>query len=181
MARRDRKKSTKTSVSNCSFSDDKIEAMKQKARELSKMVVKHSKTLITEQQTSLSETSSNNEQIASRIDIIPVKNETKLLQNNSHSTTLENYAIADDLSCTKNSIEQLLNETISTANYSSKRKKNNNFKIKHKKPKIPYLVKCDIYKEEHVDELTSKKQDEYVLEKLFNKSGMFYLNITAII
>lgn len=173
IARRDKKKSKKSSV-NCSFSDDKIEAMKQKARALSKMVVENSKTPVTNQQKTPSETCSNSEQIASRIDILPTNNETKFLQSNAHSTTLKNDAKADDPSCTKSPIEQLLNETISATNYSSKRTKNKDLNIKHKKPKIPYLVKCDIYKEEHVDELTSKKQDEYVLEKLFNKSGMFY-------
>lgn len=163
--------SKKMSVS-CSFSDDKIEAMKQKARELSKMIVKKSKT-VTNQQITPSEICNNSEYCPEN-DKKPSQNDTGFLQNNYQHSTLMDNEDAHNSSCSKNTAEELSLDTTELANYSSLKKNSKHFKDKYKKPKIPYLVKCDVYQEEQVDSLTSKKQDDYVLEKLFNKSGIYY-------
>lgn len=167
LARRERKRAKKTSLS-CSFSNDKIEAMKLKARELSKMIGQNSKTVANEH-TTLPETLTNNEN-ATKIDIKPSQNKPEFSQNNDDKLSeFVNDESINIPSCSKSLIERISPETIPAPN--SKRTHSKDLNIKHKKPKIPYLVKCDIYQEEHVDDLTSKKQDDYVLEKLFNKSG----------
>ncbi|XP_027841630.2 DNA excision repair protein ERCC-6-like isoform X1 [Aphis gossypii] len=159
-ARRERKKSKKTS-STCSFSDDKIEAMKQKARELSKMIGQNSKTVINQQITPLENNMCTNSEHCSDVDII-CKNDIDTSKNNDKSVTFANNDSSSIPSCSKSP----------SSNHAFKRSNSKYLNTKHKKPKIPYLVKCDIYQEEHVDNLTSKKQDDYVLEKLFNKSGV---------
>jgi len=161
-ARRERKKSKKTS-STCSFSDDKIEAMKQKARELSKMIGQNSKTVINQQITPPENNLCTNSEHCFDVDII-CKNDTDTSKNNDKSVTFANNDSSSIPSCSKSP----------SSNHAFKRSNSKYLNIKHKKPKIPYLVKCDIYQEEHVDNLTSKKQDDYVLEKLFNKSGRFH-------
>jgi hypothetical protein len=169
-ARRKRKKSKKTLI-NCSFSDDKIEAMKQKAKELSKIIVQKSKTAMNQQKTQLNSCPINEN--ISKIDIVSEQNDTKPFQNNYPCYDKTNDEFMNIPSCSRSSTEVTLPEI----NISSEKANNKHLNSKHKKHKIPYLVKCDIYQEEHVDELTSKKQDDYVLEKLFNKSGMFHKNI----
>lgn len=175
LARRERKKAKKTSL-RCSFSNDKIEAMKQKARELSKMIGQNSKTVASEH-TTPPETLTNNEH-ATEIDIKPSQNEFEFSQNNDDTFS----GLVDDESinipsCSKSLMERISTETIPASN--SKRTHSKDLNIKYKKPKIPYLVKCDVYQEEQVDNLTSKKQDDYVLEKLFNKSGQLYTIFTS--
>ncbi|XP_026820566.1 DNA excision repair protein ERCC-6-like [Rhopalosiphum maidis] len=163
IARRERKKSKKTSSTH-SFSDDKIEAMKQKARELSKMIGQNSKTDINQQITP-SEMCTNSEH-CSNVDIIyPCQDDTEISKNNDKPFTIVSNESLNIPSCSKS-------EMIKASNHAFKRKNSKYLNTKQKKPKIPYLVKCDIYQEEHVDDLTSKKQDDYVLEKLFNKSGV---------
>ncbi|XP_025425310.1 DNA excision repair protein ERCC-6-like isoform X2 [Sipha flava] len=164
-ARRKRKKSKKTLI-NCSFSDDKIEAMKQKAKELSKIIVQKSKTAMNQQKTQLNSCPINEN--ISKIDIVSEQNDTKPFQNNYPCYDKTNDEFMNIPSCSRSSTEVTLPEI----NISSEKANNKHLNSKHKKHKIPYLVKCDIYQEEHVDELTSKKQDDYVLEKLFNKSGV---------
>lgn len=143
--------------------------MKQKARELSQMVVKNSKIVINEQITP----SESNSEHCSKIDILPLQNTTDIPKDDQLSM-LVNNEIANKSSTSKNASEKELTTNNETTKYFSKRKHNKNTNTKHKKLKIPYLVKCDVYQEEHIDELTSKKQDDYVLEKLFNKSGLLY-------
>lgn len=163
IARRKRKQSKKMLVS-CSFSEDKIEAMKQQAREISKMIGENSKNVTNQQITPL-EISVNREH-SSEIDNIS--------QTNDQISTLINTEIENSPSCSKISIEKTLPETVTSLNSISKRKhRRKDQSSKHKKSKIPYLVKCDVYQEEHLDDLTSKKQDDYVLEKLFNRSGIY--------
>uniref|UniRef100_A0A2S2N6T6 DNA repair and recombination protein RAD54-like n=2 Tax=Schizaphis graminum TaxID=13262 RepID=A0A2S2N6T6_SCHGA len=162
-ARRERKKSKKTSSTH-SFSDDKIEAMKQKARELSKMIGQNSKTDINQQITP-SEMCTNNEHCSNVGIIYPFQNDTEISKNNDKPFTFVSNESSNIPSCSKS-------QMIKASNQSFKRKNSKYLNTKQKKPKIPYLVKCDIYQEEHVDDLTSKKQDDYVLEKLFNKSGV---------
>lgn len=157
-----------------SFSDNKIEAMKQKARELSKMVVKNSKTVMNQQKTT--ETNSISENCANT-DRVPSQYNSEFLNNDNLNLSI---SIDNDYgsipSCSKSADADVLPKTIVMPNCHSKRKSSDiKLKTKHKKPKIPYLVKCDVYQEEHVDIQTSKKQDDYVLEKLFNKSGIMYL------
>jgi len=170
-ARRERKKSKKTS-STCSFSDDKIEAMKQKARELSKMIGQNSKTVINQQIAPIK--MCTNSEHCTDVDINPSQNDTETFKNNDKPFTSTNNESSNIPSCSKSAIENTSFEMIEAPNPSSKRTKSKYLNSKHKKPKIPYLVKCDVYQEENVDDLTSKKQDDYVLEKLFNKSGRFY-------
>jgi len=170
-ARHERKKSKKIS-STCSFSDDKIEAMKQKARELSKMIGKNSKPAINQQITP-SEICTNNEHCTEADIINPSQNDTETFKINDKPFTFSNNESSNIPSCSKSPIKKISFEMIEAPNPSSKRKKCKYLNSKHKKSKIPYLVKCDVYQEEHVDDLTSKKQDDYVLEKLFNKSGGF--------
>lgn len=167
LARRERKKAKKTSLS-CSFSNDKIEAMKQKARELSKMIGQNFKS-VANGHTTPPETLTNN-QHSIKIDIKPSQNDSESSQNNDDKLSVfVNDESVNTPSCSKTSLEKISSETIPAPN--SKRAHGIDLNIKHKKPKIPYLVKCDVYQEEHVDDITSKKQDDYVLEKLFNKSG----------
>lgn len=166
-ARRKRKKSKKTSTS-CSFSDDKIEAMKQKARELSKMIVEKSKTAINQQKTVVESCPMSKND--SEIDIVSEQNYTTFFPNNDSFSDTVNDEIMNIPSCSKSLTEMTIPENI----VSSEKTNNKHLNSKHTKHKIPYLVKCDIYQEEHVDDITSKKQDDYVLEKLFNKSGIFY-------
>lgn len=169
LARRERKMAKKTSLS-CSFSNDKIEAMKQKARELSKLIGQNSKTVENEHATP-PETFTNNEH-SIKFDI-DKQNEYEFPQNNDDKlSAFVNDESVNIPSCSNNLIEQISSNTIPAPK--SKRTHNKDLNIKHKKSKIPYLVKCDVYQEEHVDDLTSKKQDDYVLEKLFNKSGLLY-------
>lgn len=171
-ARRERKKSKKTS-STCSFSDDKIEAMKQKARELSKMIGQNSKTVIN-QQIIPSEMCINSEHCTDADIINPSQNDTETFKNNDEPFAFVNNESSNIPSCSKSAMENTSLKIIEAPNFAFKRTKSKHLNSKHKKPKIPYLVKCDVYQEEHVDDLTSKKQDDYVLEKLFNKSGRFY-------
>jgi len=171
-ARYERQKSKKAS-SICSFSDDKIEAMKQKARELSKMIGKNSKQVVNQQITP-SELCTNNEHCTEADNINPSQNDTETFKNNDKPLTFANNESSNIPSCSKSEIKNISFKLIEAPNPSSKRTKSKYLNSKHKKSKIPYLVKCDVYQEEHVDELTSKKQDDYVLEKLFNKSGRFY-------
>lgn len=162
IARRERKQSKKKLVSR-SFSEDKIEAMKQKAREISKMIGENSKTIINQQISPL-EISVNNRHSSEIDNILPI---------NEQLSTLMNTEIENSPSCSKISIEKTLPEVTTSLNSISKRKHKRDQSFKHKKSKIPYLVKCDVYQEEHLDDLTSKKQDDYVLEKLFNRSGIY--------
>jgi len=164
-ARRERKKSIKTSSTH-SFSNDKIEAMKQKARELSKMIGQNSKTDINQQITP-SEMCTNSEHCSNVNIIYPCQNDTEISKNNDKPFTFVSNESSNIPSCSKS-------EMIIASNHAFKRKNSKYLNTKQKKPKIPYLVKCDIYREEHVDDLTSQKQDDYVLEKLFNKSGRFH-------
>lgn len=160
IARHEKKKS----IENCLFSDDKIEAMKRKAQEISKIIVLNSKPTIN-QQIVPSDIGINHN---SRVD-------NKSLQENKNKefSTLMNTESANIPSCSKTSIVPNIvissNSTISKRKHSKGRKK---LSKKFKKLEIPYLVKSDIYQEENVDKFTSKKQDDYVLKKLFNKSGM---------
>lgn len=168
--RHERKKSKKITLS-CSFSGDKIEAMKQKARELSKMIGKNSKTDVNEDMTP-PETLMNSE---NSNDNKPSQKDTGFSENNDDKpTTFVNDEGINIPSCSKSPVEKTSSETIGAPK--SKRTHSKDLK---KKSKIPYLVKYDVYREEHVDDRTSKKQDEYVLEKLFNKSGLvnLYLGI----
>lgn len=169
-ARNKRKKSKKTS-STYSFSDDKIEAMKQKARKLSKMIGQNSKIAINQQILPL-EMCNNSDQCSGTDVIYPCQNDTETSKNNDKPFTFVNNESSNITSCSKNAIENTLLELIEAPNPALKRTKSKYLYSKHKKPKIPYLVKCDVYQEEHLDDLTSKKQDDYVLEKLFNKSGI---------
>jgi len=171
-ARHERKKSKKTS-STCSFSDDKIEAMKQKARELSKMIGKNSKPVINPKLTP-SEICTIDEHCTEADIINPSQNDTETFKNDDKPFTFANNESSNIPSCSKSAIKNISLEMIEPSNPPLKRTKCKYLKSKHKKSKIPYLVKCDVYQEEHVDDLTSKKQDDYVLEKLFNKSGRFY-------
>jgi len=171
-ARRERKESKKKS-SSCSFSVDKIEAMKQKARELSKMIGQNSKT-VTNQQIIPSEMCINSEQCTDTDIINPTQKDTETSKNNDKPFTFMNNESSNIPSCSKSAIENTSPEMIQAPNPAFKRTKSKYLHSKHKKLKIPYLVKCDVYQEEHFDDLTSKKQDDYVLEKLFNKSGRFY-------
>lgn len=171
--RHERKLSKQCPVS-CSFSDSKIEAMKQKARELSKMIVQNSKTIINQHNSTPVtpiESDSNNEHLT-KIDILTLQNTVDISKNNNQLEMLVNNERTIKISSdSKNSSETKLTAVNETSNYTFKRKHNKYVHTKHKKSKIPYLVKCDVYQEECVDNLTSKKQDDYVLEKLFNKSG----------
>lgn len=173
VARHERKKSKKNLLTN-SFSDDKIEAMKQKAREISKMIGQHSKTVMNQQKTP-TEICTDSEH-CSEVDLKLCHNDTETSQNNHKLSTFVNKESSNIPSCSKSAIKNTSLEIIEIPKYASKRtnKHFNTKHKKHKKPKIPYLVKCDIYQEDNVDDLTSKKQDDYVLEKLFNKSGRFY-------
>lgn len=166
IARREKKRSKKTLVS-CSFSVDKIEAMKQKAREISKMIGENSKTIINQEITppEMCVNSRHNSKIDNALSI------------NDQISTLMNTEIENNPSNSKISIEKTLPETIISLNEkkTSKRNHRKDLILKHKKSKIPYLVKCDIYQEELLDDLTSKKQDDYVLEKLFNRSGIYVI------
>lgn len=167
-ARRERKLSKKQKES-CTFTDDKIEAMKKKAQELSKMIAQKSKTV--DQPLTQSETSSISEH-SFNIDVISSQKNTDLRQNNDELFPLKKNANTSDLCCTSGFLENSLPETTaSTLNHSTPSKKTKDLRTKIKNSDIPFLVKCDNYQDEHVDSLTSKKQDDYVLEKLFNKSG----------
>lgn len=135
--------------------------MKQKARELSKMIVQKSKTAMNQQKTQLKSCPINGN--ISKIDIVSD-------QNDNSCSDIINEESMNIPSCSRSSTQITSPEII----MSSEKANNKHLNSIHKKHKIPYLVKCDIYQEEHVDELTSKRQDNYVLEKLFNKSGMFY-------
>lgn len=168
MASRRKKKKSKKTLLSCSFSDGKIEAMKQKARELSQMIAQKSKTAINQQKTLLGSCSMTDN--ISKIDIVSEQNDNECSENNNIFSDIINDEIINIPSCSKSSTDKLLPETI----VSPERTNNKHLNSKHKKPKIPYVVKCDIYQEEHVDDLTSQKQDDYILEKLFNKSGMLY-------
>lgn len=170
IARREKKQSKKIPVSY-SFSDDKIEAMKQKAREISKMIGENSKTIINQHIAPLK--TCINSGNCSKTDNIELENDSQLTQTNNQLSMLMNTEIeSPSSSCSKISIEKTLPETVTSLNYFSKRKNKKDINSKHKKSKIPYLVKSDVYQEEYLDDLTSKKQDDYVLEKLFNRSGM---------
>lgn len=161
--RRERKSSRKTRV-DCSFSDDKIEAMRRKARELSKMIGQNSKT------------SGNQLEVTS---CVGDDENGSLVNVDRVSAVLANDHNSHVPSCSKSSTTEegtLCSDTVTSPlpanNHKSKRKTSDALNTNCKKSKIPYLVKCDVYREEHVDDVTSKKQDDYVLEKLFNKSGM---------
>lgn len=169
-ARRKRKKSKKT-LKGCSFTDDKIEAMKQRARELSKIIVQNTKST-TNQQLAPSESCNNGEhcpKIENASQIIDTENS----HDNDQLSVLMNNKSKDIIPhCSRISIgKELSDENTTTPNNLSKKRNSKDPHTKFKKSKIPYLVKSDVYQEEHVDHLTSKKQDDYVLEKLFNKSG----------
>lgn len=162
-ARRERHISKKTLKG--SFTDDKIEAMKQKARELSKMIVQNTKSTIN-QQLAPSESCNNSEHCPK------IENTSLTIDNDQLSILMNNNSKDIIPHCSKISIEkELSDENTTTPNNLSKKRNSKDPHTKSKKSKIPYLVKCDVYQEEHVDHLTSKKQDDYVLEKLFNKSG----------
>jgi len=157
----------KQSILNCSFSDDKIEAMKRKARELSKMIVQRSKPIIN-QQPAPSDMCTGIEHGSKVEDRSPPQEDNELSQNNDELSTLTNAESASVPSCSKT-----LADTVISPNSTSKRKHNKGSSRKCKKLKIPYLVKSDVYQEENVDDLASQEQDDYVLEKLFNKSGTY--------
>jgi len=171
MAKARHKKKKKPRV-NCSFSDDKIEAMKQKARELSKMIIQSSKQIIEKQ---IASDECIHIKHNSTINNKSPQEDIEVSQNNDKISTLMNIESTNVPSCSKISIENTLPDTVLSPNSTSKKKHNKKLSTKLKKIKIPYLIKSGIYQEENVDDLTSKKQDDYVLEKLFNKSGIIYL------
>lgn len=171
-----KKKLPKKQLVSCSFSENKIEAMKQKARELSKMIAQNSKNI--NQPLTQPEICTNNE-ICFKTNSPHSSNNMQpqdiieFEQNTNESLTVINKDNVSIPSYNYNQTE-VSSKTTALSNCVPKRKNSRDLKTKHKKPKIPFLVKCDVYQEESVDEVTSKKQDDYVLEKLFNKSGIFY-------
>lgn len=169
---RHKKNLSKKLTQSCSFSNSQIEAMKEKARELSKMVVKNSKTIIN-QQTTPTESDTNSEH-CTKIDILLLPNTTDIQKNDYQFSILVNNETANKSNTINNSSTKELTTDNEPTNYFLKRKSSKDINTKNKKPKIPYLVKYDVYQEEYIDDHTSKKQDDYVLEKLFNKSGMLY-------
>lgn len=177
MIARRKKKLSKTRLVSCSFSENKIEAMKQKARELSKMIAQNSKSI--NQPLLQPEICTNSESCLkinsphSPNDMLP-QNVIEFEQNTNEFSTVINKDNVSIPSCSDNQTEEASYKKTASLHYVSKRKNNRDSKTKHKKSKIPFLVKCDVYQEESVDEVSSKKQDDYVLEKLFNKSGIFY-------
>lgn len=170
MLARHKKKLSKKQLVNCSFSESKIEAMKQKAKQLSNMIAQNSKS--NNQPTKNSETCINNEDSAT-VDKTLSQNNINVSQNNDQFSSLLNSECSIP-SYWNSQIEKKSPKITVSPNFVSKRKKSKEIKTKHKKSKIPFLVKHDVYQDENIDDHTSKKQDDYVLEKLFNKSGMLY-------
>lgn len=177
MIARRKKKLSKKQLVSCSFSENKIEAMKQKARELSKIIAQNSKRI--NQPLTQPEICTNNENCLkmnsshSPNNMLP-KDIIEFEQNTNEFSTVINKDNVSIPSCNYNQTEEVSPKTTASLNCVLKRKNSRDLKTKHKKSKIPFLVKCDVYQEESVDEVISKKQDDYVLEKLFNKSGIFY-------
>lgn len=169
-ARRKRKLSQKQSKS-CTFSSDKIEAMKKKAKELSEKIAQKSKLI---NEPTQSEMYSKSEYCLNTDESLQKSSE--LVRDNDQLSSSVNNQKTSDLSGTSSSFENILPATTapSTSNYLTSSKKSKHSRTKLIKPEIPFLVKCDVYQDEHVDNSTSKKQDDYVLEKLFNKSGKLY-------
>lgn len=167
-----KKKLSKKQLVSCSFSENKIEAMKQKAKELSKMIAQNSKNI--NQPLTQPEICTNNE-ICLKTNSLHSSNNMlpQNITNTNESSTVINKDNVSIPSYNYNQTE-VSPKTTALSNCVPKRKNSRDLKTKHKKSKIPFLVKCDVYQEESVDEVTSKKQDDYVLEKLFNKSGIFY-------
>lgn len=161
-ARRKRKSSKKTRV-DCSFSDDKIEAMRRKARELSKMIGQNSNTCVGGSPSGQNVSRVN----VDRLPAVLANDKNPCIPSCSKSSAVEETSCSDTVTS-----PQVTTSPGEHVNLKSKRKSTEDLNANCKNAKIPYLVKCDVYREEHVDDLTSKKQDDYVLEKLFNKSGM---------
>ncbi|XP_050419856.1 DNA excision repair protein ERCC-6-like [Adelges cooleyi] len=170
-ARRERRKSKKLSMS-CSFTEDKIEAMKQKARELSNRIVQNSKTVTGNNLSVPLETTTNSNNNTEATEESPSPLVSKVEDNGNSSVTLDLSSVA---TCSKYvSQEEKETERNSSLTSCSKRKHSDSSDVlaKIKKTKIPYLVKCDVFQEQCADKSSSKKEDDYVLEKLFNKSGV---------
>lgn len=172
MIDRRKKKLSKKPLVNCSFSESKINAMKLKAKQLSNMIAQNSKST-----NQLPENSCINNEDSSTINTTLSQNKN-LAQNNDQFLSLSNSESSIP-SCS--GVEKKSPESNESPHYVAKRKKSKDLKTKHKKSKIPFLVKHDVYQDENIDDQTSKKQDDYVLEKLFNKSGMYYMLVIIII
>lgn len=175
MVARRKKKLSKKQLASCSFSENKIEAMKQKARELSKMIAQNSKRI--NKPLTQPEVFTDNESCLkinsphSPNNMLP--QDIEFEQNTNEFSTAINKDNVSIPSCNYNQVEEVSPKTTTLLNCVPKRKNSRDLRTRHKKSKIPFLVKSDVYQEESIDEVTSKKQDDYVLEKLFNKSGIF--------
>ncbi|XP_050540454.1 DNA excision repair protein ERCC-6-like [Daktulosphaira vitifoliae] len=156
------RKSTKTLSARCSFTEEKIEAMKRKARELSNRIVKKPKTTSNENICIFEEFSTNKNTLDTKKSLLSYSNED--VDNKSSSVSMKEKL--NESFC--NNGKEIVNEY----SISSCSKEKHVHLKKHDNSKIPYLIKCDVYKVQNTNECLSKKQDDYVLEKLFNKTGL---------